>query len=298
MLYKIRTNSLLLLNDNTFMEKEENIKTDFRFEVGQSDWSELLGKTHFTSDVSIIKCTSGQAVITINSQQHVLRANISFLLIEFALFQVLEVSEDFKVTYCRLSLELCNEIYTHLDDRVLEVTQHSAPDIYTEESLHAADLIFRSICHLYENKSHAYRNQLLINLAISYAYELYEITNPFVDKQVERMTHTHVYIINHFYDLIFEYHLQNRHVGFYATTLNITERYLHKIVKGTLGITPKQMIDFYMIALIKKMLLTTSLTFQQIADKLNYPDQSALGQFFRRNTEMTLSDFRNSYTLF
>jgi AraC family transcriptional activator of pobA len=67
------------------------------------------------------------------------------------------------------------------------------------------------------------------------------------------------------------------------------------VVKETIHITPKQMIDYYLTALIKKTLLTTSLTFQQIADKLNFTDQSAMGQFFKRNTGMTLSEFRNKH---
>lgn len=266
------------------------------FEVGQSNWSELLNKTHFTSEVSIFKCTSGYAVISINSQEHIFRANINFLLKEFALFRVLEVSDDFSVTFCRFSLELCNEIYARLNDYIFEVTEQSVPDIYSEDKLHMIDYLFKSMCLLYENQHHAFRKEMLINLVLSYTYELYELTKPFANRKIEPITNNNVYVLNHFYDLIFEHHLQYRDVKFYANALNISERYLHKIVKGALDITPKQMIDYYMIALIKKIILTTSWTFQQIADKLNFTDQSAMGQFFKRNTGMTLSEFRNKHT--
>ena len=272
-----------------------NEKNKLQFEVGTSDWSEFLGKTHFTSEVTIFKCTSGYAVITINSQQHTFRAPINFLLKEFALFQVLEVSADFSVTYCRFSMELCNEIYTQLDDRIFEVTEQSVPDIYTEDKLQMIDHLFNCMCLLYNNKHHSCYNKLLINLVLSYTYELYEQTKPFVKKQTVPTNNSNIYILNHFYDLIFDFHTIHHDAKFYADALHISERYLYKVLKETIHITPKQMIDYYLTALIKKTLLTTSLTFQQIADKLNFTDQSAMGQFFKRNTGMTLSEFRNKH---
>ena len=138
---------------------------------------------------------------------------------------------------------------------------------------------------------------MLIHLLLAYTYELYEQTRNFAEKRhaSSSITNTDSNILNRFYGLIRKYHTIHRDVKFYASTLNISERYLYKIVKGNIKITPKQMVDDYVIALIKKTLLTTSLSFQQIADRFNFYDQSVMGQFFKRNAGMTLSDFRNKH---
>jgi transcriptional regulator, AraC family len=266
-------------------------------EVGQTDWKELIGKIRFTTEVAMFKCTSGQAVIVIDSQKHIFRANINFMLKEFTLFQVLEVSDDFCVTYCQFPMKVSNEIYARISSNIYMITDQSVPDIYTEESLVVADSLFGSICHLCQNENHAYHKEMLIHLLLAYTYELYEQTRSFAEKRhaSSSITNTDSNILNRFYGLIRKYYTIHRDVKFYASTLNISERYLYKIVKGNIKITPKQMVDDYVIALIKKTLLTTSLSFQQIADRFNFYDQSVMGQFFKRNAGMTLSDFRNKH---
>lgn len=273
---------------------KENRKETLGLEVGSSNWKDIVGKMQITTEVTLFKCTSGHAVIAIDSQQHVFRAGINFLLKEFALFQVLEVSDDFSVTYCRFSMKLSNEIYARINSNIYTITEQSVPDIYTEKDLTVANYLFESICHLYGNENHAYHKEMLISLILAYTYELYEQTRKFAKKQsVPPVSNTNMCVLNRFYGLIFQYHRQRRDVKFYADKLNISERYLYKIVKENIKITPKQMIDDYVIVLIKKALLTTPLSLQQIADELNFPDQSAMGQFFKRNAGMTLSEFRN-----
>lgn len=273
---------------------KENRKEILGLEVGTSNWRELVGKIQFTTEVTLFKCTSGYAVIAIDSRQHVFRAHINFLMKEFALFQVLEVSDDFSVTYCRFSVRLSNEIYARISSNIYTITEQSVPDIYTEDSVKVMDYLFESICHLYENEGHAYHKEMLISLILAYTYELYEQTRKYARRQsIPQITNTKMNVLNRFYDLIFKHHRQRRDVKFYANALNISERYLYKIVKENIRITPKQMIDDYVVALIKKTLLTTSLSLQQITDELNFSDQSVMGQFFKRNAGMTLSEFRN-----
>ncbi|MEG2179117.1 MAG: helix-turn-helix domain-containing protein, partial [Bacteroidales bacterium] len=103
------------------------------------------------------------------------------------------------------------------------------------------------------------------------------------------------YIIDSFFALCAVNHSQYRNIEYYAGKLNISSRYLYKITKELVQSTPKQIIDYYVSGSAKKWLLTTILTNQQIADKLNFPDQATFGQFFKRNVGMSPSEFRNKY---
>lgn len=86
---------------------------------------------------------------------------------------------------------------------------------------------------------------------------------------------------------------------YYADKLNITQRYLNKIVwQHTCGRTPKQLIDTQLIAEIKENLLDTTLSITQLAYSLNFPDQSYLSRFFRRHTGMSPAQYRQQRSIY
>jgi AraC-like DNA-binding protein len=86
-----------------------------------------------------------------------------------------------------------------------------------------------------------------------------------------------------------------RDVSFYAKKLCISERYLSKLCKAETGKTPKILINQSLIGEIKNALLTTEMSHQQIADRFGFPDQSAFGQFFKRQEGISPSEFRKKY---
>lgn len=87
-------------------------------------------------------------------------------------------------------------------------------------------------------------------------------------------------------------------VDYYAGQLNISQRYLNRIVlRHSRGRTPKQMIDAQLVAEIKEQLVDTTLTITQIAERLNFPDQSYLSRFFNRHTGMSPVQYRNQRLL-
>ncbi|MBO7493654.1 MAG: AraC family transcriptional regulator [Bacteroidales bacterium] len=46
---------------------------------------------------------------------------------------------------------------------------------------------------------------------------------------------------------------------------------------------------------IKKLLLSTDWSIQQVADVMGFPDQASLGQFFKRNEGVSPLTFRKSF---
>lgn len=279
------------------MNKRREAEYDYEFRVTTSNLLDMIGKTHFTTELTLMKCVSGSAVIAINSKKCTLAANHSFLLLESMVFQVLETTSDFSTICCLVSLPFYYELSASMDPNIFNMLQYGTPDLYDEKALRPADLLFENLCLLHENKKHSNRRLMAMNIIASYIYEMYELTLPFANSQEKddkskRSRHT----INSFYNLVFAHSENNRNIEFYAEKLNMSSRYLYKIVQDGIHITPKQLIDDVVISLIKQQLLTTNLNNQEIADKFNFPDQSSFGQYFKRCAGMSPSAFRNKHT--
>lgn len=86
---------------------------------------------------------------------------------------------------------------------------------------------------------------------------------------------------------------QEREVAFYASRLCISPKYLSVIVKCQTSKTALAWIENYVVTECKALLLSTDMTVQQIADKLNFPSQSVFGKYFKRITGVSPTGFRN-----
>ena len=101
-------------------------------------------------------------------------------------------------------------------------------------------------------------------------------------------------LINKFTKLLFQYGHKNRNVNFYADKLCVTSGYLYKVVTKEMNTSPKNLIDTYITTEIKVLLSTTNLSVKEIAEELHFEDASYMCRFFRRQTSVSLTDFRKN----
>ncbi len=255
----------------------------------------VINKIFFGRDILILKCTDGSARTQINTEGHLFEKETDFLLLDGIMFRIVECSEDFAMTVLRFSPNFFNVIYPIIDSNFFNVIEHSAPDLYGRENMKMTNLLFMQLCLLHQNKDHSFREKLAINITTSYIYEIYEQTYPYADNKAVLTNNSKDFLLDKFFNLCDKYHTTHRNIEFYADKLSISSRYLYKLCKERLQMTPKESIDYLIMGTAKRLLLTTDLTNQQIADKLNFPDQSTFGQYFKRNVGMPPSEFRKKY---
>lgn len=82
-------------------------------------------------------------------------------------------------------------------------------------------------------------------------------------------------------------------VCFFSDQLCVTSKYLSEVVSEITGTPPHCLINNYLIVEAKLLLDNPTLTVSQIADMLNFPDQSSFGKFFKRNTGTSPYEYRN-----
>ncbi|MDR1601404.1 MAG: helix-turn-helix domain-containing protein [Tannerella sp.] len=83
-------------------------------------------------------------------------------------------------------------------------------------------------------------------------------------------------------------------VKFYANELCITTQYLSSILKKESGKSASQWIQDALMIEAKGMLKMLRTNVQQVANELNFPDQSTFGKFFKKHAGMSPMAFRKS----
>ena len=113
------------------------------------------------------------------------------------------------------------------------------------------------------------------------------------EESIEKMPSTrHKQVFEMFVELVEKHHDKERSVSFYADKLCITPKYLSSIIKNVSGFSAPDIINKYVILEAQHLLRHTSLSVKEIADQLNFPNQSFFYKYFKSHTGCTPNSYR------
>lgn len=92
--------------------------------------------------------------------------------------------------------------------------------------------------------------------------------------------------------LIDEFYKQEKSVSFYANQLHISANYLNILCKRELKVSAKQLIDQRITTEAKRLLQNKKLNIKEIAFELGFLDNPYFTNFFKNQTGMSPSEFR------
>ena len=101
-------------------------------------------------------------------------------------------------------------------------------------------------------------------------------------------------IFDRFLQLAGQHAAREHQIAFYASRMCLTERYLGTVVRQASGVTAKEWIDRALIARIKVELRHTDKSVAQISEELCFPNPAFFSKYFKRLTQMTPTEFRES----
>lgn len=127
----------------------------------------------------------------------------------------------------------------------------------------------------------------LLDLILVYAASLYK-----VDEQMLEKGKGHL-LVKRFFQLVEENYQNNYPVNEYASMLAITPNHLTQTVKQLTGKTSNDILQQKQLLEIKRLLVHTNLGVSEIANQLNFVDQSYFTKFFKKMTGMTPLRFRS-----
>lgn len=96
-----------------------------------------------------------------------------------------------------------------------------------------------------------------------------------------------------FYDAIVKHYRESHEIKFYANMLCLTPKYFASVIKQATGISAGEWINNYIVVQAQSLLSTQNdMSIQQISDELGFPEQSSFSRFFKHNTGLSPSEYK------
>ena len=206
----------------------------------------------------------------------------------------LDCSDDFSYALLFVSQRLFDDLRFHIFSHDTEKFNY-APicSLTDDQAAHFLSILeqLRIIAdHTDEELPHRHQ-VLLAQLAVGY-----EFLNFYRRDQDRRWTdNRHADIFYRFCELVVKHYRESREVKFYADLLNLTPKYLSKVIRSaTDGITPGEWIEQYVTTQAKRLIESRATqTLQETAYMLGFSEPTSFYRYFKRVTGITAKQYRD-----
>lgn len=268
--------------------------------------SETLKKSGM-NEMWVCRVVEGEAVVSFNMREYTVRKGDAFVVMEGELFLMVSSGEGLAMEVMVFRNTLLNVIYPFLGPEVNWSLIDGPLRLFGEMESPYGQLLMldcESLACMLRHPDKLSDNKLMLAMIAHFLLTYYKAASAEIENSKLKNEKTEALssggkrsyqLLTQFYALISEQSpVAERNLDYYADRMHITVRHLFKVCKGETGHTPKEIVDDFVVGDIQHMLLTTELTFQQLADRFAFPDQSAFGQYFKRHTGLSLTEFRNN----
>lgn len=142
-----------------------------------------------------------------------------------------------------------------------------------------------------DETGHHFRKELVGTLIKSLIYDMSNVMYEIQQQDTQQQTRAE-YIFTDFIKLVEQNFRTERRVGWYASQLCITPKYLSESVKAVSKRRPNEWIDNYVTLELRVLLKNSKMSIKEIAQKMHFPNQSFLGKFFKEHVGMSPKEYR------
>ena len=260
--------------------------------IGESDMNDFIPwwESHLPAYL-IVYCLKGEAELKLQFKTYHFRQGMMTIIPPDMFPSFSSRTESFKAFYCLMSRDFAEKSFYNIPNGFYD-TFYAAPILPMDNTI---DNWMKILNDVYADHTNIYRQNILSGLLHSFALDYYDKWKRYYgDRPMEDNRNPAEVLCMKFYNLIFEHFREHRTTTYYAGKLCITSNYLAMITRQICGETPKQAIDRQVILEMKYVLHNTTMTAEQIALYLHFPDTSYMCRFFRKHTGRSLSEYRKS----
>lgn len=236
----------------------------------------------------------GSADLKINMRDYHIEAPAVLLVLNDQIYQSAGQSEDLRSKVILMSRSFSDSLFANSGEILplkSSIMKNPVMKIENEEN------VFGQFFQLLQNIAASPRQEfkiesarhLTLSMFYGYSHLKHEVN------EVKSTNSRQEEIFTKFTELLERHHKKEREIAFYADKMCITSKHLSQVIKDYTGKTALGIIEEYVISEAKSMLLSTTMSIQQISDELKFPSQSVFGKYFKRVAGISPSEYRNRH---
>ena len=240
--------------------------------------------------------TEGETSVSFNLHEFRLKKDSMFIFTPKNILQV-NSQQYFKADVIAISPDFMRRINIDIKNMMplfLKFVENPALTLTPEESRSMRGMIAQIERETRGPETH-FSFDIVSGLIAATIYKVGDIMYHYLAEHPEGQNNSHnraEEYFKQFTHLLGEHFREERSVGFYARQLCITPKYLTTLIKRISGQSVSEWIDNYVILEAKTLLRYSTMSIQEIAYYLNFPNQSFFGSYFKRNTGMSPSQYK------
>ena len=253
--------------------------------------SPVYGDSFLAPDLLIIICHQGM-LWNKNMPDPVFKAHDVSILLPNQIFMSKQASVDYRVTMVVVSRKFFNRLqhsypYTRYTPRYRRNPATHLTNEQYNSVINAVGLLRTITQSDSPHRLEMLSNLLAIMLNMIGEYHLSNTPDNFFLTPNELL-------FSRFYDALIHHHCESREMAFYAHLCCLSPKHFSEVIKRETGISAPEWINTYVTIRAKSLLDSRrDYTVQQISNLLGFNEQASFARFFKKQTGMTPSEFRN-----
>ena len=250
---------------------------------------ENIPKYFRTSHYAILFVTQGSLSGRVNMVDFEIKAPAAVYIFNDHVLHYNNSSPDLKVRLLSFSPVIAEELSLSLHYDNVHYA-YARPAAQLDETSMQTIMRYLDLLEVLMQKESRERQTTLVQLIQSLTSFLYEFhaNNLTSQKPFSRSEE----LAGQFLSLVDMHCHEHHNIKWYADALHLTPVYVSNLVKQVTGRTAGTNITDCLVRKAKSLLLTSTLSVQQISDRLGFQNQSHFGTFFRRAVGMSPQKFR------
>lgn len=235
-----------------------------------------------------VLCHSGESNGTCNLKQYSVTEHSFAINMPGQILQHHKATEDYRCTVIGLSPAFMSSLGFPYNFEITKIIDAS-PVISLSESEYQAALKYVEMVSNAIQTNTPYQLEIIKHLTCA---AIYGFAQCIIGQNPKNPLSSDDIIVNKFFSSLKENYQITRTAQDYAEKLCISPGYLVSVIKKRTGKTVLEWIGEYVILEAKALLHTSDLSIQQISHRLNFPNQSFFGKYFKKHTGMSPNQYR------
>lgn len=238
-------------------------------------------------------CRKGSARYSIDTREQTISAGDLLFISERHIVDNYMASPDFECLSIMLSTNFYHSFVQNVKNvsSLLLFSMNNPVVPLTQNEIKVYTTYYEVIKGKMSDEQHHYRIDVVKSLLLAMFYDMSNVIWR-VEQNTQKTQSRADAIFASFIRLLEQNFRTERRVAWYAKQLNISPKYLSEVTKNVSKRTANEWIDNYVMLEIRVLLKNSTKSIKEIADELNFPNQSFLGKYFKEHMNVSPTAYR------